>query len=632
VKSRLTIAVEEGQPVFEHGLTLRSFLGILYAAMVLQPAVIWIYFSTGQSPIVLATYASVFLFGEVAALFGKPLRKQEVFIFLVGCSSATSLFFPLLIYNLYFRRHPQIYNIKDMFPGWWAPSSDSPVWPLRTFIHPDWLAPILVSFVPIIGGIATNISLAFIMREIYIRQEKLPFPIYQVQADLCSTLSEREESRSRIFLASAVISFAYGLVLYALPQISYAILDVSIRVIPLPWVDLNYLSEVALPGASFGIATDPTIVLIGFLINPVVTLSIFVGAMAVYFFGNWVLVSQGLFTEWHPGMSLQLAWQRSILRFWASPNIMLVVAAGLLPLVFGYKILIRSFKSLAKIRASRTRLSLNILLVLYFAGTLSSVAVAYLLVPDFPVWVLLMLSAGWTFMLNLFSARSVGTTGIPINIPYVREGAILTSGYQKYDVWFAPIVFPAFPALAPSLEPEGANWCGFLKVADLTSTHPMDLVKSILIAIPLGIIFSFIYTQMFWNIAQIPSALFPTPFWDINVTMTTLFITRQISFFRPDWMAATLVLAVAIQCLTEFMHVPISLIGISVGAASPIANSIGILIGFLIGKLLGRFFGKEWFAKNKATIVVGALTGEGLAVAFSAGVAMIFESLWVRPI
>lgn len=618
---------------YEHGLTWRSILGILYVAIVMQPAVIWIWLSTGSMIYGLAMYAAVFLFGELAASAGKPLTKQEILVFLVGGGSATAgvFFAPMYIYNLYFRRHPLLasYGISQLLPDWFAPSPTSPVWSLRTFIHPDWILPVTLSLILVVLATGVDLSLGFLTREIYVVHEKLPFPMAHVSAQICSTLSERREKRMRVFTVSAALSFAYSLLLYGVPMISEA-LGRSFQLIPLPWFDFNNLAQLVFPGASFGIATDPSIITIGLILPYEVTISIFIGSMALYFFGNWILVSLGIFTEWRPGMNLQNAWQRSTLNIWASPIIALAVAAGFIPLVLHPKTLIESFKSLLKLPAGagkeRGTLSLKTILAIFFSGTVASVILAYVLVPGFPIWILLLLSVGWTFIINLIVAYSLGITGVALNIPYVREGTILASGYKGYDVWFAPLVFPS-----SQFTPGGANWCAGFKVAELTSTWPMDLVKSLFIALPTAILFGFLYTQIFWTITPIPSSLFPAPFWDINVIMTSLFITGRLALFKIDWMVATFIIGVALQCLAEFAKVPISLIGIAMGAAWPIANCTGLLVGLILAKVLGRFLGKTWVEEQRFTIIAGVAIGQGLVVAFSAGLAMILKSMWIKP-
>jgi len=622
--------IQADEVELKRGITWRSLLGIIYSAAVIQPVVIWIYLATGNLILGLATYATIFVFSELAALSGKPLTKQEILIFMVGSQFASIgvYLWPNLVYNLYLRRHPLIASIgiAALIPDWFAPNPKSPVWNLQTFFHPDWITPITLNLVMIISSILVDLSLGFLTRELYVIHEKLAFPIAQVQASICETLADRKPSRLKIFTFSSLISFIYGIILYAIPTLSEAILNRTMVVLPLPWIDLNSMVEHLVPGASLGIATDITVIAIGLILPPVITISVLIGSLAFYFVGNSLLVSIGLFTEWTPGMNLQNAWQRSILNYWAGPTIALGIAAGIMPLIINPRAIIDSFRSLLRIPTAGGEVSLKLILLMYLAGIAIGIVTAVILVPQFPFWIFILLSGVWPFVINIISARSLGVTGLAINIPYVREGTIMASGYEGIDVWFAPTLVPAAAGVG------GAQWCERFKVAELTSTSPIDLVRAMLIAFPLALTLGFIYTQMFWTIAPIPSSLFPAPFWDINVTMTTLFLKRQATVFRPDWMAVTLVVGVVLQLLISFLRLPISLIGIAMGATWPIANAVGIMIGFMSLKILEHLYGKSWINQQKVTIVAGLFTGEGLIVAFSAAAAIISKSIWIRPI
>lgn len=617
---------------YKHGLTIRSILGILYAAIVVQPAVIWVYMTTGMAILGAAVYAAILVFSETAVFSGKPLTKQELLVFMVaGSMASVGVYFgPGAIYSLYFRRHPLVasYGITNAIPNWVSPPFASPVWEMRTFLHPDWILPFALSLGLLPLGFLANLALGFLARELYVEHEKLPFPMQQVTAQLCSTLAERSEKRHRTLMISAMFAFAYGFFQYAIPSISEAAIEMTIQIIPVPWVDLNRYIETVFPGASLGISTDLSIIGFGIILPSVVTISIVIGSFAIYFIGNGILTQMGLFTEWTQMMNLQNAWQRSVLRFWAGPTIALGLSAGILPLVFHPKPLLDSFRSLARLKSSMARgsISLKIILALFVLGSIGYSAVSIILVPDFPFWIFLLLNLGWIFVINIVAARSIGITGIGINIGYVREGAILASGYPptKYDAWFAP-------TLVPSQDPEGAGWCANFKAAELTETWPMDLVKGAVIALVFGISFGFLYTQMFWTIAPIPSSLFPAPFWDVQVTMTSLFISRQITILNPTWMFGAFAVGTILQLLVEFAHIPISVIGIAAGASWPISHAMAILVGLIISKALGRYFGKQWIDEQKSTILAGMLTGQGFIVAISAAVAMVLKAMWIKP-
>ena len=63
------------------------------------------------------------------------------------------------------------------------------------------------------------------------------------------------------------------------------------------------------------------------------------------------------------------------------------------------------------------------------------------LTPGFPVWILLFFGYLWSPLNSYISARMHGITGRGVSFPYIKEGSIVASGYQRVDAWYAPIPF-----------------------------------------------------------------------------------------------------------------------------------------------------------------------------------------------
>ncbi|RLG09386.1 MAG: hypothetical protein DRN68_01675, partial [Thaumarchaeota archaeon] len=89
----------------EEGLTINSILAIIYAAVVLQPAAIYLTMTAGVT--IGAGYVAVLLFVELARLLGRPLRRAEVFIIysMSGLAAMTN-YFMAMPWNAYIRTSP----------------------------------------------------------------------------------------------------------------------------------------------------------------------------------------------------------------------------------------------------------------------------------------------------------------------------------------------------------------------------------------------------------------------------------------------------------------------------------------------------------------------------------------------
>jgi len=616
-------------------LTWRSLAGILYAGVVLLPAVLWLYFSTG-SLIVASTamYTTALLFGELARL-SKPLTKQELFIIMYGGTVAAGEFLITagFVFSAYFRSSPIAaqFGLTEAIPNWLVPPLTSPAITQRNLMHPDWILPIIVVTSGVLLAKICDVSLGFLARHLYIEVEELPFPMQQVEAQVCLTMAAKESKKIRIFTLSAIIAMAYAAILYALPFISYAILGWPMVAIPQPWIDLNRLVGWILPGASFGVATGLTVFAMGFILPFNVIISMFIGSVSFYFVGNTLLVNWGLFTEWFPGMSVSDAWTRSVLGFWASPMIGLIIAAAILPLVRHPGNFVKTFRDLLKMPTVAKRggsISLKIIMALFLLTTLGSVLFVWMLVPGFRswVWVLILLSVGWTFIFTFASARAIGVTGMGPIAPYsptlyVREASYIATGYTGVDIWFAPLVVSS----------GGAFMCAVFKTAKLTNTNPIDYVKAYFIAFFIALIMGYIYVSAFWRIAPMPSALFPCPFWPLTATIQSLFITRSLELFNPTLLIGAATVGSILFLIIEIGHLPLSLMGLALGPTLPIPFTVSYMIGAIAAKLMERRMGKEWFQTNRTIIVAGIFTGVGLTVALSTAIALIARSMWALP-
>ncbi len=610
---------------YESGLTPRVILGIIYSSIVLQPATIWLFLVTGSQLGWAAQFATVMMLDLIARLLEKPLTKHEVLTLMVGCGTATSGGFAInILFRSYFRASNITagFKLTDVLPSWFAP-------PISVYYQRDLLSPYLipiiaVSIISTIFTIMADIALGFLTRQLYVEGERLPFPMSQVNAELCKSLSEASSRKERIFILSGLVGFIYGTFLYAIPMISKSAFKVSASLIPLPWVDLNPIIERIIPGASLGIATDLITVAIGMVLPKSTVFSMLAGSIAFYFIGNPILIDLGLFTDWRMGMNLQDTWTRSMLNFWASPIVGLALAAGVLPILLQPRLFIDAFKSLTKTSSKKPQglISFKLMMALFIFGSIGSAVLSWTLAPDFPLWIFLLMSVGWYFIVNLIVSRSLGLTGISMDIPYVKEGIIIASGYKGYSAWFAPINISGLG---------GSGWCATFKTAELVGTSAKSLVKASLLALPLSIVGGYFFVYIFWRIAQVPSEMFPCPYWPAQILMTSLFVTRSIATFNPLNILVFFVFGTVLHLLTAFLKIPFSLMGFAAGVASPISIPLGFLIGLILGGIVKRYVLKERYEEEKMTFVAGLFAGESLIVGFSASLAMVFQARWAMP-
>lgn len=640
----------------EEGLTLNSLIAIIYAAVVLQPAAIYLSMTAGIS--IGAGYVAVLLFVELARIFGRPLRRAEVFIiFSMSGMAAASNYFMAMPWNAYIRTSAISHSfyigektVAELVPVWMAPRAGSVAMMQRLILHTDWIPNLalwpLTSFIiiPIM-----DIMLGFLSAQLYIEVEKLPFPMQQVDASVVNTLSERGPRRMKAFTIAAALGMAYGFVLYSLPILSETLIGIRLSFIPWLWADLTSSIERYLPGATFGVSTDLITFLTGWIVPLNVVVSMFVGSLALNLVGNHLLVRFDILEsgiDWFPNMGIAGITQRAQMKFWASVFVGLSIATALVPLVRKREYLTSTFRSLSRLSEASKRagyIPLKFILIGYLAASSASMAIFYILMPpEFNAdywWFPILLVPGWTFIVTLVAARSIGSTGTNLFSPsgygqvylgyaaspaYVKEGILLSIPYNGLEAWAAPL----------AISQGGASWCAAFKVCQLTGTKPTSYIKAWFVAVSISFVTSLIYMQMFWSLAPIPSASYPylSFQWPITLMFWNLWVTKSIVMFNPIVIVGSFIAGATIDVIPAFLQLPFSLIGFVVGASTPIPGNVSMFIGAVVGHyFIRKRLGEEWWKNYRYVLLAGIFLGEALMVGISATIMLMSKAAWILP-
>jgi len=643
------------EEAYAEGLTWRSITAIVYSAIVMFPIAIYLNLVMGIQLSGAASFITAILFVTLTRIFGeKRLTTQETFIvYLIagGMAGWVGTFSPFM--DFIRKNYVMTSSIPtgftdpytgkpwpDVLPWWWGPPKGSYVYTLRGFeyfFNSAWLTPFILMVV--FTGIfyLCEIALTFISVRMFIEVEELPFPLAKLDAVTITTISEGEWSKMKIFALSSLVGIIWGLILYGLPTISLGVFNIPLSIIPLPWIDLNPVIELILPGAMLAVTADIATVSVGFFIPVYIVYGWFVSSIGVWVFGNWLANTylSNIFprwpVEWTPGMSYTLALQRSQLWVWFSPNIGFTLAV--IPIiVLGFlKILRKSTMQSRSVKTAKS-MSLWLLLLMYLSGVFISIGIFHYFVPDFPLWIPLIISGGWSLLYSLANTRILGETGASISSPNIWGMSILSSGYRQIDVWYAPFYQGGSSALW---------WCQAVKTAHLTKTKPMSYFKALGLMVVITFVLSFLYINLFWIMAPIPSSVYPSTAirWPLDVMMEGLWVTRQLAVLRMDLILDGFILMLIIAAIIwaackiakRGSFIPLSLAIISGAFMGP-----HFTIPFFIGALLSEFlfpkvFGREWWGSNKMLVAAGIAAGEGVTVGVCALITLIAKSIWLLP-
>jgi hypothetical protein len=648
---------EEEAKVLGSALTWRSFLILLFVVFLMAPMDTFLqlsfysrFLSSGPGYMVgiPALWVTVILFAEIARIFGKPLTRHEVFlIYSLFGTAMTETFFIDVLYQGYHKSHFITTYFKDprtgmplsqVLPNWYAPPLGSSAYTLNTFLHPDWALPIAVLILSIVFGLCTELGLGLLCAYLYVEVEKLPYPTVALGSESIITIAEREPTRVKLFTIGTIVSLIWSAFSFGVPTAMGAAFGIRAGI--LTFADLTTFIDKFLPGVVFGFTFEPFPYTFAWLLPTSTIVSMVIGSFAIWILGNWLAlrIPSPLFAqfqrEYVVGSPASFVMWRAQLHVWLSFFMGAALGLAIPRLITGWRYLVSGIRSLSRLgRASEAVTGyppVKVILALWLLGLVGSTALLYFLVPQFPLWTLLLFVIVLPFVTAMISARGMGETGFGVSIPNVKELAIITSGYTGAEVWFMPLYTRGLGtgAFASDLSYTA-------KVCQITGTRFMDYVKTYLILLPLTIVVSFVIISYFWAIAPVPSITYPATVnnWPELVVEQNFTATNFFALFKPELALWAFILLAILTVITSRVRIPYF---------SPIALVAGfttapwVVIAFVIGHIVGvqvfeKRLGKEWWRKYRAVLLAGITCGYGIVATLAGVTALISRALWYSP-
>jgi len=677
----MTMNAEIGR--YSRAITWRSMVALLFGIFVIQPAIIYYTLLSGV-PLPLAPWILIILWAELSRLLGSPLTKQEVYILLSfqGMASIFALWYLNPIYGMYMGSTPAsfAFGMAQDVPDWYAPPPDVASQLMNTrwiFLNPIWIKPLFIMTSVAAFWVITDVSMGYICYSLFVREQKLGFPLATAQAEVVVTLAERRKKPMRVLMLSAlagvVVNFAISFLPFLLgPFLSsswYYIGAAQIFWSPLLYLDYTPYLAPMLPGAGLAFTFDLSQYVIGFLLPPAVTLAQLVGAFSLYFVGTHLITRFDLWPSESPYSTSwpldQIAY-RAQLYFFISVIMGLALAATLVPLARRPRAVIRAFSALARkgekepvnSGLSERLPPYTLLLTLFFGACLANVALIYFLIPD-PSLILslLLFVVGGSFFLSFLSSGAAGVTASGFGSagaaaagfapPYQTEFFIYSLGHRGWQVWFTPFV----------LYNGGAGIAQSFLQADGCGAKKTDFVKAYVIVTVLGLISSFLFISLFWSISPIPSGAYPATIavWPVSTLdwiRTREWIWRGF-LFRYDLILYSFIAGTIMYIITDFAKMPYFLIafvtgagglgvggggGLFAGAAAAwlagraLPNATAQFVGSLIGaKLIAPKIGVEEFNSLRGNLVLGFTIGIGFIELLRSCLILLGKSMWLLP-
>ncbi|MDD3618170.1 MAG: peptide transporter [Desulfobulbaceae bacterium] len=628
---------------FEEGFDWKTVIGAVFICFLMMPGSMYLQLVIGSGIGPAARWVTIILFAEIAKRAHTSLRQQEIFILYYMAGAALASPFQGLLWNQYLVQSDaaKMLGVTEFIPSWVAPAADSASMAARTFLHRDWLIPILLLVGSQIIQRVDRFGLGYALYRITSDVERLPFPMAPVGALGTMALAESAEEKDkgwkwRVFSIGGVIGLAFGAVYVLLPVVSGLIFTQPIRLIPIPWIELTRHTEGVLPAVATGLQLDLGLVFIGMVLPFWAVIGGLVG-LTITVILNPILWQQGILHRWHQGMGTVDTVFANNFDFYMSFGIGLGLAIG----VIGVWTVARSFsrggagrgtfKDLFSPPPGRGDINFWVSIAIYFFSTLSYVGLCVWLVPNFPWIFFLGYGFIYTPVISYITARMEGIAGQFVSLPLVREASFIAGakyfGYQGIEIWYAPIPIHNY----------GEATVGFREV-ELTGTSFRGIIKAELIVFPVVMVASLLFSQFIWRLAPIPSSSYPyaQELWHLQALNTLLMQTSTLEgnslFFqalKASYVLSGLGLGVVLYMILSLLGLPVLLIyGVVRGLGQSTPHGIILEVA---GALLGRYyfhkrFGAMW-RQYAPVLLAGFSCGMGLTGMFAMGFALILKSL-----
>ncbi|MFC1582057.1 hypothetical protein ACFL4W_00825 [Planctomycetota bacterium] len=521
------------------GFNWKTLAGCLFVGTVMMPGAIYLGLVTGQSLAGAAEWVTIILFIEIAKRSFVKLKRQEI-IMIYGMAAGMLMMGirlgvgaqifggPLgnVIWDQFFVNSPQAAEFADQLPRWFAPPPGHASYIKRTFFDMAWALPLTVLGIHMLLSWTQGLAGAYVLYRIVNDIERLPFPMSRVHAGgataLAESSSKSETWRWRLFSIGAMVGLMFGLLYVTLPSITGALLPNAIMILPIPFIDFTAEINQFIPAAALGISTTIGPILAGFVLPFWAVVGGFLGAMCCWFILNPILYANGLLPSWQKGMSIIPTSIALRVDYYISQGIGIAAVICLLGIIAIWRAGMKSeFEKQDRLDLEdlkgRGQFPIWASAAIWFGCLAIYVILCRFLVPEFPTWIIVLFAFVFTPLNSYLTARMIAMTGTGrgATFPFIKEGALLLSGYRGVTIWFAPL--PLFNV--------GHGVDGF-KQAELTRTKFVSKVKGSVYGLLLLSVFSVFFWAIIWKMAPIPSGSYPfvQRMWPLYAQMQALWV------------------------------------------------------------------------------------------------------------
>ena len=657
--------VMEVPSTFDEGFKWSSLFGALFVALLMVPGAIYMGLLAGTMQMgAAAQWVTVILFVEVARRAHRRLNKSEIFVLFFMASAAMGSPFSGLLWNQFFVNSDAAAaaGIAEHLPRWYAPPAQSESYSLRTFFHLDWLPVIGMVLFGSFFGQLSNVVLGYGLFRLTSDFENLPFPMAPIGAQGIMAVAEDMDAGSekdadsekswrwRVFSIGGAMGLVFGAVYLLLPTLSGTLSWQAIQILPIPWSDFTPQTGHYLNAVATGIAWDFGNVIFGMVMPFFGMVGSFIGLL-ITVVANPIMFKFGILHNWKAGDNTITTLFKNNIDFYFSFQIgiaLAIAAVGIYQVIRGVRRMRRSAESSEGVAAAiaptpkgRGDIRTWIVLGVYLFVTVTYISVSALLLRWHHgewttgirnlVLMLFFLGFFYTPLISYVTARLEGMVGQVVEIPMIREAALILSGYRGVACWFLPIPI--------------ANYGGmtvFYRQCELTGTKFTSIWKSRIVLYPIILVSSIFFMNFIWGLNKVPSSAYPyaQKMWELSAANQCIIFSSTLgeySIFEEafNWSYLALGAAFGILLFTTMaiLSAPIMLTyGVVRGLGQSMPHSI---IPQFIGALIGRYYfqkrlGLKW-RQYIPVVAAGFACGMGLITTVGVGITFLSKAVIKMP-
>jgi len=651
-------SIMEVPSTFQEGFRWSSLLGAIFVALIMVPGSIYMGLLAGTMEIgAAAQWVTVILFIEVAKRAHQSLNKSEIFILFYMAAAAMGMPFSGLLWNQFFINSDAAAaaGIAEQLPRWFAPSPESASYGLRTFFHVDWLPVIAFMIFSSFFGQLSNLVLGYGLFRVVSDIEKLPFPLAPIGAQgilaMAEDMEERERRttesswRWRVFAIGGALGLAFGAIYLLLPTLTGALTGTPVQIFPIPFSDFTQQTGRFLPAVATGLSWDFGHLITGMVMPFFGMLGSFIGLL-ITFIVNPILYNHGVLKSWKFGADTVETLFKNNMDFYFSFSIGVSIAialAGILAVARSLRGLRREKRGGAApmARPDRGDIPTWIVISVYFFVVITYITASLLLLRwHHGEWttgirniglVLIFLGFFYTPLISYVTARLEGMVGQIVEIPMIREAALILSGYRGVACWFLPLPMANYGQMTV-----------FYRQCELTGTRFTSVWKTNFFLYPIILISSIFFMNFIWGLDRVPSAAYPYAqrMWELTAANQTIMFSATLGeysrfeqAFRWLYLGAGAAFGGLLFFLMNSLGAPILLsYGVVRGLNQNIPHSI---IPQFIGALIGRYYfqrrlGLKW-RQYIPVVAAGFACGMGLITTVGVGVTFLNKAVIKLP-